>query len=67
MNSPVQAAPVNRGLDRAYQVQSLTQSCNWLECAGAVAGCVTACIPNPLSPGCVACLGPAWSTCKSCF
>lgn len=67
MNHPVQSAPVHRGLARAYQAQSLTQSCNVLECVGAVAGCVAACVPNPLSPGCIACLGPAWNSCHDCF
>jgi len=67
MNSPIQAAPVTRGLARAYQVQSLMQSCDWLKCAGAVAGCVAECVPNPLNPGCISCLGPAWNSCKDCF
>jgi hypothetical protein len=67
MNLPMQAAPVMRGSVRAYQTQSVTQSCNWLQCVEAVAGCAAQCIPNPLSGGCVACLGPLWDTCKSCF
>jgi len=66
MNSPIQSAPVTRGPARAYQMQSLMQSCNWLECAGAVAGCIAACFPNPFSPACVACLAPAWSSCHDC-
>ncbi len=67
MNSPAQAAPVQRGPARAYQMQSLTQSCDWLTCAGAVAGCAAACIPNPLNPACISCLGPAYNSCKDCF
>ena len=69
MNLPMQAAPVMRGTARAYhQAQSVTQqSCNWLQCAEGVAGCAAACLPDPLSPGCVACLGPLWSSCKDCF
>jgi len=67
MNSPMQSAPVTRGAARAYQSPSIAQSCDWWQCAGKLAGCVAACVPNPLSPGCISCLGPLWDTCKSCF
>jgi len=67
MNLPIQAAPVKRGQARAYQAQSLIQSCDWLQCAGAVATCAGACIPDPFNPACIACLGPAWNNCKDCF
>ncbi len=68
MNLPLQAAPVGRGIARAHQAQSATQQgCDWLKCAEAGIGCVAACVPNPLSPGCIACLGPLWDTCKDCF
>lgn len=67
MNIPMQAAPVMRGSSRAYQDQAVSQSCDVWKCLGKVASCAAACIPNPLSPGCVSCLGPLWDTCKSCF
>lgn len=67
MNIPMQAAPVLRGSARAYQAQGVSQSCDWLKCAEKLIGCATSCIPNPLSPGCISCLGPLWDTCKSCF
>jgi hypothetical protein len=66
MNSPIQAKPVGRGLSRL--TDGATQSgCNVFECAGAVIGCAAACVPNPLSPACITCLGPLWGSCKDCF
>lgn len=68
MNLPIQAAPVVRGAyARAYQADAVNQSCNWLKCGLKVATCATQCIPNPLNPGCISCLGSAWGECKSCF
>jgi hypothetical protein len=68
MNSPVQAAPVMRGLARAYQIQSLTQQgCNPFACAGTVAGCIAACASGVGTAACIACLGPAYESCKDCF
>jgi hypothetical protein len=67
MNSPMQSAPVKRGPARAYQTSSLAQSCDVLQCLGKIASCASQCIPNPLNPGCVSCLGPLWDTCRSCF
>jgi len=67
MNLPMQAAPVLRGSARGFQAQAVSQSCDWLKCVEKVATCAASCIPNPLSPGCISCLGPLWDTCKSCF
>jgi hypothetical protein len=68
MRSPLLAAPVTRGLARAYQLSSLQQqACNWLTCAEDILKCAAACYPNPLNPGCISCLGPAWNDCKGCF
>jgi hypothetical protein len=67
MQIPIQAAPALRGSARAYQAQAILQSCDWLQCAGKVLSCAESCVPNPLSPGCLSCLGPLWDTCKSCF
>jgi hypothetical protein len=59
MNSPVQAAPVARGYVRVHQVHTLTQQgCNPFVCGAAVITCAAACI---------ACLGPAYESCKDCF
>ena len=44
MNSPVQAAPVIRAYADIQQDQTLQQSCDWLTCGLAVAGCAAACI-----------------------
>jgi hypothetical protein len=67
MNLPTQAVPVKRGYARAHQGQSLTQSCNWLQCTAAVAGCAAVCIPDPFNPGCISCLGPLYGSCHDCF
>lgn len=67
MNLPIQAAPVMRGSARAYQTQTVAQSCDWLACAGKLVSCLGSCIPDPFTPGCLACLGPLWNTCKDCF
>ena len=68
MNTPVQSAPVVRGFARAYQTASIVQQgCNWWKCGGRVAACAAVCIPNPANPGCIACLGTAWDSCKDCF
>jgi hypothetical protein len=68
MALPVQAAPVQRGPGRGFQQPGVTQqACNWLTCAEDVARCIGSCYPNPLNPGCLSCLGPAWNDCKSCF
>jgi hypothetical protein len=65
MNSPIQARPVGRGLSRL--TNGASQSCDIFACGGAIINCASQCIPNPLSPGCIACLGPAWNSCKDCF
>lgn len=66
MNSPIQARPVARGLSTL--ADGVSQSgCNILRCGTAIAGCASQCYPNPLNPGCIACLGPAWDSCKDCF
>lgn len=67
MDAPKQAAPVMRGSARAYQTHAMMQSCDWLQCIGKVAACAAACIPDPLNPACISCLGPAWNSCKDCF
>jgi hypothetical protein len=67
MKSPIQAAPVARGYARAFQSESVTQSCNWLKCGVAVARCAASCYPDPFNPACISCLGPAYDSCKSCF
>ena len=67
MQLPVQALPVQRGYQRAYQAGAIEQSCNIFKCGVKVAKCALQCIPNPLNPGCVSCLGSAWSECKCCF
>lgn len=67
MKLPIQAAPVMRGSTRAYQTESVTQQCDVWGCVGAVANCAASCIPNPLNPGCISCLGPAWNSCHDCF
>jgi hypothetical protein len=69
MRSPLQAAPVQRGLARAHAVASLQQqqSCNWFQCAGDVFNCRSKCLPNPFTQDCLTCLGPAASDCIPCF
>jgi hypothetical protein len=68
MNLPVQAAPVARGHVRVQQLTSLTQQgCNWFKCAGVAVTCVTACLSGVGTPGCIACLGSAYDSCKDCF
>jgi len=68
MNLPIQAAPVVRGGARAHQIEAVTQqSCNWVQCGEAILRCATSCFPNPLNPGCISCLGPAYDSCKDCF
>jgi hypothetical protein len=71
MNMPLQSAPVSRGYVSAQQMDGLTQQrCgwrDWLACAGHVARCAGSCLPNPLNPGCAACLGGAYSRCSRCF
>jgi hypothetical protein len=66
MNSPIQARPVARGLSGLASGASQS-GCDIFSCGGAVINCAAQCIPNPLSPGCIACLGPAWGACKDCF
>jgi hypothetical protein len=67
MKSPIQSVPVQRGLNKAVQMNGIVQSgCNWFRCAGAVATCAAACIAGPGSPACIACLGPAYDSCKDC-
>jgi len=67
MKMPVQAAPVIRGDVRVHQAQSLhQQGCNWFECAGVAISCAAACVFSG-SAACIACLGPAYSSCKDCF
>jgi hypothetical protein len=68
MQLPMQASPVQRGYQRAYQIGAIEQQgCNWFKCGVKVVACAAQCVPNPLNPGCVACLGSAWDDCKSCF
>ena len=66
MNSPIQARPVSRGLSRLTNGASQS-GCDIFKCGGAVLKCGPQCIPNPLNPGCVACLGSVWDSCKDCF
>jgi hypothetical protein len=68
MRSPVQAAPVQRGLARAHAVASLQQqqSCDWGKCIGALGACWSKCIP--FSSDCVPCvIGAGAADCLSCF
>ena len=68
MRSPVQAAPVVRGAHRHRQAAAVSQSgCNILTCGSAVLGCIAVCAGAPASPACIACLGPAYSSCKDCL
>lgn len=68
MRSPMQAAPVARGAGRYRQPAAVAQSgCNILACGTAVASCLAVCIGAPASPACIACLGPAYSSCKDCL
>lgn len=67
MRLPVQASPVVRGHARAYQAGALEQSCSIFKCGSKVIKCAAQCLPNPFNPGCISCLGSAWSECKSCF
>jgi hypothetical protein len=67
MKLPVQSAPVQRGLSRALEHNAVTQSCNWFECAGKVAACAGACLSGVGTAACIACLGSAYDSCKSCF
>jgi hypothetical protein len=66
MKSPVQARPTTRGslLKGANEV---SQSCNWLKCGASVAACAAVCIGSFGSAACIACLGPAYDSCKDCF
>ena len=66
MNSPNQAKPVGRGLSRLTN-GSMQSSCDIFKCGSAIVTCASQCFPNPLSPSCIACLGPAWGACKDCF
>jgi hypothetical protein len=67
MNLPVQAAPVARGHVRVRQNLSLTQKgCNPFVCGAAIISCAAVCI-DTLGAACVACLGPAYESCKDCF
>lgn len=69
MNLPIQAAPVARGHARVQQTLSLSQQgCDWFKCAGVAISCAAVCVGSGIaSPACIACLGPAYESCKDCF
>jgi hypothetical protein len=66
MKLPNQSPPVMRGHVRSYQVDAVSQQCNWFECAGVAISCAAACI-DTLGAACVACLGSSYAACKDCF
>jgi len=66
MNSPIQAKPIGRGLSGLAGAASQS-GCDLFKCGSAVIGCASVCLPNPLNPACIACLGPLWNSCKDCF
>ena len=70
MRSPMQAAPVMRGATFVTDSGGVGQSFSWrclLKCGVKLARCAPQCIPNPLSSGCISCLGSSYNTCKNCF
>ena len=70
MRSPTIAAPAMRGIARSQQTTGVTQSFNIdciIRCGAQIIRCASQCIPNPLNPGCISCLGSSWNTCKNCF
>jgi hypothetical protein len=68
MRSPVQAAPVQRAVVRAYQMNAIDQQgCNPFKCAGLAITCAAACLSGVGTLECIACLGSAYDDCKGCF
>lgn len=55
-----------RVIDVATDLPVMPSGCNWLKCAGPIAGCAVACASG-LGPACIACLGPAIANCADCF
>lgn len=68
MNFPIQAAPVLRSSIPVHHSNSvIQQNCDPLVCAGVAISCISACVSGVGAPACIACLGPAYATCKGCF
>ncbi|MCW7544405.1 hypothetical protein N7I30_11405 [Aurantimonas litoralis] len=70
MRSPMQSAPVMRGATFVTDSGGVGQSFSWsclLKCGSKLIRCAPQCIPNPLNPGCISCLGSSFNTCKNCF
>ena len=68
MRSPVQGAPVQRAVARAYRMNAVDQQgCNPFKCAELAITCATACLSGIGTAGCIACLGAAYDDCKDCF
>ena len=70
MRSPTLSARVLRGAPLGSGGGGVGQSASLkciLRCGAKLIACAPYCIPNPLNPGCISCLGSSYSTCKSCF
>jgi hypothetical protein len=69
MNSPIQAAPVLRGISRAYQHGAFEQQgCDLFLCAPYVVMCLaTGACADHSSAACQNCLGHYYATCKDCL
>lgn len=70
MNLPFQSRPVIRGYSPvAIQGGINAQGCgvgDWVKCGALVAGCAAACVVTD-GAACIACMGPAYETCKNCL
>lgn len=71
MKLPIQACPVNRSIGASsVEGRGLAPSgCSawdWIKCGATVAGCALACI-DTVGAACIACMGPAYNSCKDCL
>lgn len=71
MNLPIQAQPVIRGISTSMIASNgvIPQGCSvwdWVKCGAIVAGCAAACVISD-GAACIACMGPAYNSCKDCI
>lgn len=68
MKSPIQSAPVCRGIARHQGFGAVAQSgCNPFTCLALIPACAAACGSGIGTVACISCLGGAYESCKDCF
>jgi hypothetical protein len=71
MKLPIQSQPVWRSVSTSRIVSHglIPQGCStwdWVKCGAIAAGCAAACVITD-GAACMACMGPAYATCKDCL